>query len=326
MATLLLAHATYIWVLSFMHMRFVDIQHSMTPSERFQQHLFFFYDESHRSHIVHEDCTWHGLHILVTASFCCNPIAWAASTQRFILWQPAAIKITCDLILWWLVHATYICVLFSIEISSLDSIAQHGQWSVLLCHTYKPQKEPYPTHVSRCRNVQHQCRGSKSGPTLYWVAILGVWVMMSGIRVRGLVLFSNYSAFHPWYTQSTTLLLLSLGELFFTVWASCYCGLLGHTGSQSRFWAEIWLSHHPEPSRHVVHMEAMDWTLETTRWMACSSVPHSQPQRRPCPICASSDVNVPHQRRGGWAGPTLFLEVSFQQGGYQCQGWNYRVL
>ena len=40
-----------------------------------------------------EDCTWHDLHILVTAPFCCDRKAQAACTQSFTLWQPATINL-----------------------------------------------------------------------------------------------------------------------------------------------------------------------------------------------------------------------------------------
>jgi len=41
-----------------------------------------------------EGCTWHDLHILVTAPFCCDRKARAANAQSFTLWQEAAIEIT----------------------------------------------------------------------------------------------------------------------------------------------------------------------------------------------------------------------------------------
>ena len=42
-----------------------------------------------------EGCTWHDLHILVTAPFCCDRKARAAYTQSFTMWQQATIDITC---------------------------------------------------------------------------------------------------------------------------------------------------------------------------------------------------------------------------------------
>ena len=50
------------------------------------------YKELHWSH--GERCTWHGLHVLITAIFCCNQQAWAESVQSFTLWEQASIKIT----------------------------------------------------------------------------------------------------------------------------------------------------------------------------------------------------------------------------------------
>jgi len=39
------------------------------------------------THSFWEDLTRHNLHILVTATFCCDWEAWAASAQSFTLWQ-----------------------------------------------------------------------------------------------------------------------------------------------------------------------------------------------------------------------------------------------
>jgi len=71
----------------------------------------------------YEGCTWHDLHILVTAPFCCDWKARAASVQIFTLWQQATIEIMCHnhtiiacschifgcyslhtLRLWWIAH------------------------------------------------------------------------------------------------------------------------------------------------------------------------------------------------------------------------------
>jgi len=43
-----------------------------------------------------EGCTWHDLHILVTAPFCCDQKVPAACAQSFALWQQATIEITCQ--------------------------------------------------------------------------------------------------------------------------------------------------------------------------------------------------------------------------------------
>jgi len=42
-----------------------------------------------------EGCTWHNLHILVTAPSCCDLKARAACAQSFAPWQQATIDITC---------------------------------------------------------------------------------------------------------------------------------------------------------------------------------------------------------------------------------------
>jgi len=47
------------------------------------------------AHSFCEGCTWYDLHILVTAPFCCDQKAQAASAQSFTLWQQATIEITC---------------------------------------------------------------------------------------------------------------------------------------------------------------------------------------------------------------------------------------
>jgi len=41
-----------------------------------------------------EGCTWHHLHILVTAPLCCDWKGRAASAQSFTLWQQATTKIS----------------------------------------------------------------------------------------------------------------------------------------------------------------------------------------------------------------------------------------
>jgi len=60
-----------------------------------------------------EGCTRHDLHILVTAPFCCDRKARAASAQSFTLWQQATIEITChDHSIIACSHHIYIWVLF----------------------------------------------------------------------------------------------------------------------------------------------------------------------------------------------------------------------
>ena len=50
-----------------------------------------------------EGCTWHDLHILITAPFCCDRKAQAESAQNFTLWQQATIEIT------WQDHSIIAC-------------------------------------------------------------------------------------------------------------------------------------------------------------------------------------------------------------------------
>jgi len=52
----------------------------------------------------------------------------------------------------------------------------------------------------------------------------------------------------------------------------------------------------------------------------CSFAPHSQAGEEATPICVRMSGNVLHQCGGGYAGPTLFLEGSFQEGECQCRG------
>ena len=64
------------------------------------------------THSFCKGCTWHDLHVFVTATFCCNCKAWAANAQSFTLWQQATTEITLLL----LVRATYIRMLFFVHI------------------------------------------------------------------------------------------------------------------------------------------------------------------------------------------------------------------
>ena len=42
------------------------------------------------------------------------------------------------------------------EVDGLDIGEQHGRWFVLLRHTYRPQRRPYPVCTSRSGNVRHR--------------------------------------------------------------------------------------------------------------------------------------------------------------------------
>ena len=46
------------------------------------------------------------------------------------------------------------------EVNGLDIAGQHHRQFVLLRHTHRLQRRPYPICTSRSRNAQHSCRGS----------------------------------------------------------------------------------------------------------------------------------------------------------------------
>jgi len=68
------------------------IAHS-TSTETLQQHPLLTMNRTNHLFFC-EGSTYRGLHILVTAPFCCNRYAWAARAQNFTLWQQATIEIT----------------------------------------------------------------------------------------------------------------------------------------------------------------------------------------------------------------------------------------
>ena len=72
----------------------IALTFNATPNERFQQHSPFSHWTAPITHSFCEDCTWHHLHILVTAPLCCDWKDWAASVQSFTLWQQATTEIT----------------------------------------------------------------------------------------------------------------------------------------------------------------------------------------------------------------------------------------
>jgi len=53
------------------------------------------------------------------------------------------------------------------KVDGLDIEGQHGRRFVLLPHTLRPQRRPYPICTSRSGNVQHQCGGGWAGPRLF---------------------------------------------------------------------------------------------------------------------------------------------------------------
>ena len=80
-------------MLLFAHIPFV-VNHTFnaTPSGRLQQHPLHFQRTAPIARSLCEVCTWHDLHILVTAPFCCDRKARAACAQSFALWQQATIE------------------------------------------------------------------------------------------------------------------------------------------------------------------------------------------------------------------------------------------
>ena len=85
-------------VLFFVHIPFV-VNHafSTTPTERLQQHPSFLQQTAPIARSLCEGCTWHDLHILVTAPFCSDRKSRTACAQSFALWQQATIDITCHI-------------------------------------------------------------------------------------------------------------------------------------------------------------------------------------------------------------------------------------
>ena len=91
---LLLVRATYIWEFCFVHIPFVvNRTFNATPAERLQQHPSFLQRTAPIARSLCEVRTWHVLHILVAAPFCCDRKAQAACAQSFTLWQQVAIEI-----------------------------------------------------------------------------------------------------------------------------------------------------------------------------------------------------------------------------------------
>ena len=79
----------------------------------------------------------------------------------------------------------------------LDSGGRHGRRFVLLRHTHRPQRRPYPICTGRSGNGRHRCGGGWAGPRLFLGrSFRGVCVPVSGIEVRSLVRLSANSAFH----------------------------------------------------------------------------------------------------------------------------------
>ena len=52
------------------------------------------------------------------------------------------------------------------EVIGLDSGGRHGR-QLLLRHTHRPQRRPYPICTGRSGNVRHRCGGNWAGPRLF---------------------------------------------------------------------------------------------------------------------------------------------------------------
>ena len=53
------------------------------------------------------------------------------------------------------------------EVDGLNIGGQHGRRFVLLRHTHRPQRRPYPIYTSRSGNVRQRCGGGWAGPRLF---------------------------------------------------------------------------------------------------------------------------------------------------------------
>jgi len=93
---LLLVRDTYMWVLFFAHIPFVvNYTFNATLTETSQQYPPYLQRTALIARSFCEVCTYHDLHILVTAPFWCDRKALVASAQSFTLWQQATTEITC---------------------------------------------------------------------------------------------------------------------------------------------------------------------------------------------------------------------------------------
>ena len=92
-----------------------------------------FYNELHWSHILfYEDWTWHDLHILVTAPFCCDRKARAVSVQSVTLWQQATIEITWQdhSIIAFSHHIYMVVILCAYPVCGKSHIPRNVNWEV----------------------------------------------------------------------------------------------------------------------------------------------------------------------------------------------------
>ena len=83
------------------------------------------------------------------------------------------------------------------EVDGLDIGGQHGRRLILLRHTHRPQRRPYPICTTRNGNARHQfLEGSLRG------------VPVSGMKMRSLLGLYVHSAFHWWPAHFAARMLL----------------------------------------------------------------------------------------------------------------------
>ena len=110
------------------------------------------------------------------------------------------------------------------------------------------------------------------------------------------------------------------------IWVSTRCST-SRTRCRDRCWVANRLFHHPQPSDRAVHgkVDGVDnGGQHIPRFVLLRNT--QKPQRRPYPICVSRRGSLRHWSGGSWAGPTLLLEGSFQDGGCWCRWWKCEVL
>jgi len=106
------------------------------------------------------------------------------------------------------------------EVERLDIRGQHGRRFVLLRHTHRPPRRPYPICASKRKKRPTLARNRLSRIHAVLVRVIpGWWVPVSGMKVRSLVVLFSHSAFHRWSAHSSGFLFLLLDELI-----SCCAG------------------------------------------------------------------------------------------------------
>jgi len=94
-------------------------------------------------------------------------------------------------------------------------------------------------------------------------------------------------------------------HIFFVVWESDCCPLLGCTRSQGRCWAAIRSSHHPEPSDRWIGHRRTTWST------VCPSAPHSQAAEEAIPhLCKQEQKRTTPVQRWSSRTHTVLGRVS----------------